>query len=91
MCSSDLSDSIVDGLAITMRIVGAKQGIIALEDNKKDLVPVLEKAISKIKANPIAADAYDIRVIGFSKTYTHVNYEFFPDEFPLKLHILFDA
>ncbi|EMB44782.1 MULTISPECIES: electron transport complex subunit RsxC [Treponema] len=56
------SDSIVDGLAITMRIVGAKQGIIALEDNKKDLVPVLEKAISKIKANPIAAGAYDISV-----------------------------
>lgn len=56
------ADGIIDGLAITMRIVGAKQGIIAIEDNKKDLVPILEKAIAKVKSNPIAAGAYDISV-----------------------------
>lgn len=35
----------IDGLAIVMKITGA-QGIIALEDNKKYLVPVLEKEIA---------------------------------------------
>jgi electron transport complex protein RnfC len=36
---------IIDGMAIVMKIVGAKKGIVGLEDNKKHLVPMLEKAI----------------------------------------------
>ncbi|MGP1455351.1 MAG: electron transport complex subunit RsxC [Treponema sp.] len=43
------AESIVDGMAIVMHITGAPQGIIALEDNKAHLVPVLEKAIAKLK------------------------------------------
>ncbi len=56
------ADLIADGLAITMRITGAAKGIIALEDNKKNLVPILEKALAKLKSNPIAAGAYDMSV-----------------------------
>ncbi|MBQ5781239.1 MAG: electron transport complex subunit RsxC [Spirochaetaceae bacterium] len=38
---------VVDGLAIVMHITSAKKGIIALEDNKKHLEPVLNEAIAK--------------------------------------------
>jgi electron transport complex protein RnfC len=37
---------IVSGLAIAMRLCGAARGVIALEDNKARLVPVLEKALA---------------------------------------------
>ena len=39
-------DKVVDGLAIVLRLTGAR-GIIALEDNKKYLKPVLENEILK--------------------------------------------
>lgn len=39
-------EDIVDGMAIVIKIVGAKTGVIGLEDNKSHLVPVLEKAIA---------------------------------------------
>lgn len=38
---------LVDGIAIAMRITGASQGRIVLEDNKARLVPVLEKAVAE--------------------------------------------
>lgn len=38
---------LIDGLAIVVKITGAQCGIIALEDNKIDLVPVLSEAIDK--------------------------------------------
>ena len=41
------ADKVVDGLAITVKITGAESGIIVLEDNKTDLVPVLSDAIDK--------------------------------------------
>jgi electron transport complex protein RnfC len=36
----------IDGIAIAMHITGAAQGIVALEDNKQELKPVLEKAVA---------------------------------------------
>lgn len=53
---------IVDGLAIVMRITGAAQGIIAVEENKRDVLPALEEAIRKAKSNPVAKGAYDISI-----------------------------
>ena len=44
------ADAIVDGLIITMHISNAEKGVIAIEDNKKSLVPVLEKAVEKARA-----------------------------------------
>ncbi len=35
---------VVEGVAVTMKIVGAPQGIIAVEENKAHAVPVLEQA-----------------------------------------------
>ncbi|HOX32913.1 MAG TPA: electron transport complex subunit RsxC [Spirochaetales bacterium] len=37
----------VEGLAITMRIVGAPAGLIGLEENKASVIPGLEKAIAE--------------------------------------------
>ena len=56
------AETIIDGMAIIMHITGADKGIIALEDNKTHLVPVFEKAIAKIKQNPVGPGAYDIFV-----------------------------
>lgn len=53
---------VVDGVAIAMHITGAPEGIIAIEDNKADLVPVLEKAIADLRSNPVGAGAQKIRV-----------------------------
>jgi len=39
-------DKVIDGLAIVMRLVNAK-GIIALEDNKAYILPILEKVINE--------------------------------------------
>ena len=38
--------AVLDGLAIVMRITGAKSGILALEDNKRRLLPGLEAALA---------------------------------------------
>jgi Na+-translocating ferredoxin:NAD+ oxidoreductase subunit C len=39
------AEKIVVGLALAMRLCGAKEGIIAIEDNKKRLLPTLERAV----------------------------------------------
>lgn len=39
-------DSIIDGLKIAMKILGAKQGIIGIEKNKPDAIDVMSKAAS---------------------------------------------
>jgi len=44
------ASAVVDGLAIAMRIVGATRGVLAVEDNKADLVPSLEAAIAALPA-----------------------------------------
>ncbi|MFI3257487.1 MAG: electron transport complex subunit RsxC [Spirochaetales bacterium] len=41
------ADAVIDGLAIVMHIAGAKSGILALEDNKTHVLPILEEAIEK--------------------------------------------
>ncbi len=56
------AEEIIDGTSIVMRITGAAKGIIALEDNKKHLVPVLEKAIAKIKEQRSGTEYTDISV-----------------------------
>lgn len=56
------ASEVIDGLAIAMRITNAKKGIVAIEDNKVGIVPVIEDAIAKAKLNPIAKGAYDISV-----------------------------
>ncbi len=56
------AEKVVDGLAIAMRLTGAPTGIIALEDNKAELVPVLEKAIASLRGNPVGPGACDISV-----------------------------
>ncbi len=53
------ADAIVDGVCIAMHITGAPEGIIAIEDNKADLVPILEKAISSRSG---ASAAFPVRV-----------------------------
>ncbi len=58
----DQASKVVDGVAIAMHITGAPEGVIALEDNKADLVPVLEKAIAAQRAYPVGAGAHKIRV-----------------------------
>ena len=40
-------ETVIDGLAIVVHIVGAQTGIIGLEDNKIDLLPILTDAIDK--------------------------------------------
>ncbi len=45
------ADKFVDGLSIAMHIANAKGGIIAIEDNKTHVVPVLEDAIEKANAS----------------------------------------
>ncbi|MCM1320833.1 MAG: electron transport complex subunit RsxC [Bacteroides sp.] len=41
------AEKFIDGLAIAMKITGATKGVIAIEDNKKKLVPILQEAIGK--------------------------------------------
>ncbi len=59
---AESAEKVVDGLAIAMRLTGAPAGIIALEDNKADLAPVLEKAIASQRCNPVGPGACDISV-----------------------------
>lgn len=56
------AEKVVDGVAIAMSITGASAGIIALEDNKKELVPVLENAITLVKKNT-ATSSFTISVV----------------------------
>ncbi len=44
---TETPDTFIDGIAITVKITGAKDGFVVLEDNKAELVPVLETAIAK--------------------------------------------
>lgn len=55
--------AVVDGVAISMRITGARKGLIVIEDNKRDLVPILERAIADQRSNPVGAGAHDISVL----------------------------
>jgi len=52
-------EDVVEGVAITMKIVGAPEGVIAVEENKQHAVPLLEKAIA---ASPRTRTGMKIRV-----------------------------
>ena len=43
----EMPEKLIDGLAICVHAVNAKAGIIVIEDNKVDVVPVLQDAIDK--------------------------------------------
>ncbi len=52
---AETPDKFVDGLAIAMKITGAQQGLIVLEDNKAYLCDTLQEAIKKnIHGSPIS-------------------------------------
>ncbi len=53
------ADDVVEGVAITMKIVNAPEGLIAVEENKAHAVPLLEKAIA---ASPRTRAGMKIRV-----------------------------
>ena len=42
---AEMPSKFIDGIAISMKITGASQGIIVLENNKEHLIPVLQQAI----------------------------------------------
>ena len=46
---SEKPDALIHGLIIAMKIAGVKKGIIGLEDNKANLIPVLQKEIDKFR------------------------------------------
>lgn len=56
------ASAVMDGIAIAMHITGARKGVVVIEDNKRNLVPVLERAIADQRSNPVGAGAYEISV-----------------------------
>ena len=52
-------EDVVEGVAITMKIVNAAEGVIAVEENKMHAVPLLEKAIA---SSPRTRSGMKIRV-----------------------------
>ena len=53
------AEDVVEGVAITMKIVNALEGVIAVEENKVHAVPLLEKAIA---SSPRTRSGMKIRV-----------------------------
>ena len=53
------ADDVVEGVAITMKIVNASEGVIAVEENKINAIPLLERAIA---ASPRTRAGMKIRV-----------------------------
>ncbi len=54
--------ALVYGLAVCLQVLGVKKGVLAVEENKADVVPVLEKAIAEFQAGPGAGKGFDIAV-----------------------------
>jgi len=52
-------EDVVEGVAITMKIVNAPEGVIAVEENKMHAIPLLEKAIA---SSPRTRSGMKIRV-----------------------------
>lgn len=55
-------DPLVYGLAVCMHVLNVKRGIIALEDNKTDVVPLLQEAIDRFQAGAGAGRDLNIEV-----------------------------
>jgi len=43
----EMPDKIIDGLSIVMKIINAAEGVVAIEENKKHTLPLVEKAIQE--------------------------------------------
>jgi electron transport complex protein RnfC len=54
--------ALVYGMAVSLQVLGVKKGVFAVEDNKADVVPVLEKAIAEFLASAGNAKGFDIGV-----------------------------
>lgn len=55
----EMPEKVVDGVAIVMKLVGAKEGVIAIEENKKHAIPHVQKAIEE---NPQVKAGMKIRI-----------------------------
>ncbi len=53
-------EKIVYGMGVCLKVLGVKHGVLAVEDNKMDVVPVLEKVVAEFKAG--AGKDFDIEV-----------------------------
>ncbi len=53
---------LVYGLAVCLKVLNVTRGVIALEDNKADVVPVLEKAVAEFQAGPGAGKGFELEV-----------------------------
>ncbi len=54
--------AVVYGLGVCLQILGVKRGIIAIEDNKIDLLPTLQEAVAGFLSGPGAGKGFDIQV-----------------------------
>ena len=45
---AERSEDVVTGLKIIMKTVGAKDGFIAIEDNKQECIEAITKTVAKI-------------------------------------------
>ncbi|MFQ3621133.1 MAG: electron transport complex subunit RsxC [Spirochaetales bacterium] len=54
--------AVVYGLGVCLQILGITKGILAIEDNKNDLVPILDKAIKEFQQGPGFGKGFDISV-----------------------------
>ena len=54
--------SVVYGLAVCLQVLGVKRGIIAIEDNKIDLVPTLTEAVADFLKGPGSGKGFDISI-----------------------------
>lgn len=54
--------ALVYGMAATLHVLGVKKGVFAVEDNKTDVVPVLERAVGEFLAGEGSGKGFDIGV-----------------------------
>ncbi|MCL1818788.1 MAG: electron transport complex subunit RsxC, partial [Spirochaetaceae bacterium] len=58
----ECSDALVYGMAASLKTLGVKKGVFAVEDNKTDVVPVMEKAIAAFQAGAGADKGFQLSV-----------------------------
>jgi electron transport complex protein RnfC len=54
--------ALVYGMAVSLQILGVRKGVFAIEENKTDVVPVLEKAIADFEAGAGAGKGFSLSV-----------------------------
>jgi electron transport complex protein RnfC len=55
-------DALVYGMAVSLQALNVKKGVFAIEENKSDVAPVLEKAIAGFQAGEGAGRGFDLSV-----------------------------